>query len=290
MSSNTCPICTKNNEKNILICDNDCGTIYCDCENEYYIIDNKFSSGHNPNCGKSDEEEDNINSIEDIFKSAETDTKIYFDFYSRKRLFRKDFDNNEIISSLNLSEDVKEKIFTNFDNFSDRFRQKYQGNKSFLPFQYILFRLLKDQGYEYPYICEKNKFRALEDIYWSIKDVKEYNNFNNYLSSIDMLDNYEIYIMPMKIVIIDIISQMKYDRNSYLLTIDDEIDLVIKYFTKFLPKVDVRPEYHYKLFIMEMEEQNIEITFENILRYIINKLNNEIKSKNNIFMIEEEIN
>ncbi len=283
----SCPICHKNNETEVSICDNDCGTIFCDCENVYYVIDDKYSSGHNPDCGKDNFDDDyDIDFNDDDLEVLQKINN--FDFYSRKRIFREEFNNNAIITNMNLSFDTKEKIFTKFDIFSDKFREKYHGKMSFLPRDYLFFKFLNEEGHIYPYMCEEKKFKELEDIYWSLKDAKNYNSFINYLDT-NILYNYEIYILPTKIVVFDIFSKMKYNRNAYLLTVDDEIDLIIKYFTKFFPKINVNPEYQYNLFILDMKEQNIEITFENVVKYIITNLNNEIKLKNNMFVINEEI-
>ena len=46
-----CPNCKKNLEE-LIICDNDCGTICCDCGCEFYITkDKKYVKGHKPDCG-----------------------------------------------------------------------------------------------------------------------------------------------------------------------------------------------------------------------------------------------
>jgi hypothetical protein len=196
---------------------------------------------------------------------------------------------------MNLSEDIKERIFKNFDLFSDHFKDKYQQKKSFLPYDYLIFRILSEFNYEYPYFCLSDKFEEMEELYWSVKDPKKYNNFINYLKT--LLNNndkkyFEIFDIAQKIVIYNTNLKFnhKYPNHAYLLTVEGHIDFVIKYFTKFLSKMDVRPQYQYNLFILEMEEQNIEITFENINRYIITHFNNEIYNSNNILMIKEEIN
>ncbi len=39
--------------KDIVICDNDCGTFYCmKCNAEFYYNDNKLVVGHKGDCGK----------------------------------------------------------------------------------------------------------------------------------------------------------------------------------------------------------------------------------------------
>ena len=88
-----------------------------------------------------------------------------------------------------------------------------------------------------------------------------------------------------------VISEFKHSIKEayYLLTVKDELDLVIQYFTKFLPKIKKRPEYQYNLIIMEMEEEKMEITFESIFLYIVDELNERMKL-NVMFMIKEEIN
>jgi hypothetical protein len=278
-----CPWCNKDNYKEPLtICDNDCGTVYCSCEKEYHIFNNKSLPNHDPNCG------------EDSDKDSVEDYKYHTGFYNRKKIFRDRFNNNAIVSNMNLSEDIKERIFKNFDLFSDSFKYKYQ-QKSFLPYDYLIFRILSEFNYEYPYFCLSDKFEEMEELYWSTKDPKNYNNFINYIKT--LLNNndkkyFKIFDIPKKIVIYNtnLKYNHKYTKDAYLLTIDGHIDFVIKYFTKFLPKIDVRSQYQYNLFILEMEELNIEITLENINRYIISHLNNEISHCNNILVIKEEIN
>jgi hypothetical protein len=241
-----CPVFHKNNDTEVSICDNDCGTVYCDCGHEYYIKDGKYLTGHNPKCGI-DVDVDSDDS------ETELKSTINFDFFSRKRLFREEFDNNAIIANMNLSTQVKERIFANFDIFSDRFRDIYHGQKSFLPREYLFCKLLKDEGFVYPYICPQNKFDELEDIYWSLKDVKDYDSFISYLNS---YLNSKIYDNPKKVVFKNNkILKNKYYNETYLLSIEGEIDFILKYFTKYLPKIKVRPQYKYNLIILEIEEE-----------------------------------
>lgn len=271
---NLCPVCTRDNDKVVTICDNDCGTIYCDCGDEYYIIDNKYFSGHNAKCGISEGEDSDSDSDSDD-DNLDLKSNINFDFYSRKRIFREEFNNNAIIANMNLSEDVKERVFANFEIFSDRFRDKYHGQKSFLHREYLFCKLLKDEGFEYPYICEQKRFVELEDIYWSLKDVKNCDNFISYLKS---YSHTNLYDEPKKVV-------FKYYNKIYLSTTEGKFDFVLKYFTKYLPKIETRPQYKYNLIILEMEEEKEELTFKNIVSYIIDV----IALKDNIFIITEEL-
>jgi hypothetical protein len=54
-----CPWCNTNiGDKEYEICDNDCGTVYCDCGNIYHIVNDKCLRNHNPNCGVDIEDEE----------------------------------------------------------------------------------------------------------------------------------------------------------------------------------------------------------------------------------------
>lgn len=228
-------------------------------------------------------EDSDVDSVEEYRNIIELHSKIRD--YSRKGKFRHEFNNNAMIENLNITEDVKAKIFKKFDEFSERFSVKYKGRKSFLPYDYLLFRLLRDEGYEYLYICSSEKFKEMEKIYWSFIYCREYENFICFLNcgaNTVCEKDYKVFDNPKKIVVSDFKNSIK--NNYYLLTVKDELDIVIQYFTKFFPKINKRPEYQYVLFILEMEEENLEITFESIFLYIIELI------KSRIMIIKEEIN
>ena len=77
-----CPKCKKSPLNGIeLICDNDCGTTFCEfCQFEYHINQNrKLTNGHAPWCGESDSEyvdssgsESNSGSSEDYESESES--------------------------------------------------------------------------------------------------------------------------------------------------------------------------------------------------------------------------
>ena len=51
-----CPGCNKqysNPIRRAIICDNNCGTVYCLCETEFYQTNEQQTiKGHNPSCGQ----------------------------------------------------------------------------------------------------------------------------------------------------------------------------------------------------------------------------------------------
>ena len=242
----------------------------------------------NNDCGES--EDSDVDSVKEYREATELHTKIISDFYVRKRIFRHEFNSDAIITQLNLSEDVKERIFKEFDEFSDRFSAVYKGTKSFLPYRYLFFKLLRNAGFPYTYECTFQKMKAMEKIYWSLKDAKDYEEFIRFLNhgaNIVCEKEYKVFDSPKKIVISEFKHSIK--EAYYLLTVKHELDLVIQYFTKFLPKINKRPEYQYNLIIMEMEEEKMEITFESIFLDIVDALN-ERMNLNVMFMIKEEIN
>lgn len=75
----------------------------------------------------------------------------------------------------------------------------------------------------------------------------------------------------------------KYYNKSYLLNIENYVDFVLKYFTKYLPKVEMSNEYVYRLFINEMTEYKKDLYFESIYEHIQEFL------KRYSTLIEEEI-
>jgi len=121
----------------------------------------------------------------DSVKEYREATELHTNFFSRKRIFRDRLNSDSIITQMSLPEDVKEPIFTKFDDFSDRFTDKYGGQKSFLPYQYIFFRLLLEEGYQYPYTCPEPKLKAIEELYWSVKELE-------YTSCLEKLKLYSI--------------------------------------------------------------------------------------------------
>ena len=239
----------------------------------------------NNDCGE--DEDSDVDSVKEYREATELHTKIISDFYVRKRIFRHEFNSNAMIANLNLREDVKERIFKEFDEFSDRFSAVYKGTKSFLPYRYLFFKLLRNAGFPYTYECTFQKMKAMEKIYWSLKDAKDYEEFIRFLNHGVCEKEYKVFDSPKKIVISEFKHSLK--EAYYLLTVKHELDLVIQYFTKFLPKIKKRPEYQYNLIIMEMEEEKMEITFESIFLYIVDELN-ERMNLNVMFMIKEEIN
>lgn len=78
-------------------------------------------------------------------------------------------------------------------------------------------------------------------------------------------------------------NENKYYNKTYLLTIENYIDFVLKYFTKYLPHVEMRPEYTYNLFTNEMSEYKKDLYFESIYEHILEFL------KRYSTLIEEEI-
>jgi len=266
-----CPFCKKDHKSQNRFCSHNCGTVYCYCGNEYHTVDDMPVRRHNPKCGEDEAKDSDV------------------DFFSRKRIFRDRLNSDSIITKMSLSEDVKQRIFAKFDDFSDRFTDKYGVQKSFLPYQYIFFRLLLEEGYQYPYTCPEAKYKAIEELYWSVKDAKDYEEFISFLNwgaNIVCEKEYKVFDSPKKIVISEFKHSIK--EAYYLLTVKHELDLVIQYFTKFLQKINKRPEYQYNLIIMEMEEERMEITFESIFLYIVDELN-ERMNLNVMFTIKEEL-
>lgn len=239
--------------------------------NEYYVINDIPVERHSPKCG----EDSDVDSVEEYRKSTELHTKIR-DFYARKRIFRDKINSDSIITKMNLPEDVKERIFSKFDDFSDRFRDDYGRHISFLPYQYIFFRLLLEEGYHYPYTCTDSKYKAMEDLYWSVKNPKDYNNFINFLKSPTQSENFEIYDRPKKVVIQRSLSRG--NTTVYLLTVKGDFDLALQYFTKVLPKLGKNPEYRYNIFILDMEEKlKLEtISLNDVINYMVSYVINEL--------------
>lgn len=240
-------------------------------------------------CGEDDSQDSDVDSVKEYRDATDLHAKVISNFYVRKRIFRHEFNSDAIIINLNLSEDTKEKIFEKFDNFSDTFSNVYKGTKSFLPYKYMFYKLLRKAGYEYEYKCSYKKFKEMETIYWSLQYPKDYQNFICFLNEAAHIvceNEYKVFDSPKKIVISEFKHSIK--EAYYLLTVKDELDLVIQYFTKFLPKINKRPEYQYNFIIMEMEEEKIEITFESIFLDIVNGLNERMGLT--MFMIKEEIN
>ena len=272
-SHNICPGCNKNNDKEqVTIYDNDCGTVWCDCGLEYYIVDGKCLINHSASCG---EDYSDVDSVEEYRKSIELHYKINH-FYDRKSVFRSKFSSDDIITKTSLPEDMKERIFAKFDDLSDRFRDKYGSVRSFLPYQYIFSRLLLEEGYVYPYTCTNAKYKAIEDLYWSVKDAKDYSNFINFLKSPTQSENFEIYKSPKKVVIQRSLSRG--NTTVYLLTVKGYFDLALQYFTKVLPKLGKNPEYRYNIFILDMKEKlKLEtISLNDVINYMISYVINEL--------------
>jgi len=272
-SHNICPGCNKNNDKEqVTIYDNDCGTVWCDCGLEYYIVDGKCLINHSASCG---EDYSDVDSVEEYRKSIELHNKINH-FYHRKMIFRSKFSSDDIITKTSLPEDMKERIFAKFDDLSDRFRDKYGGVRSFLPYQYIFSKLLLEEGYVYPYTCTEAKYKAMEDLYWSVKDAKDYSNFINFLKSPTQSEDFEIYDSPKKVVIQRSLSRG--NTTVYLLTVKGDFDLALQYFTKVLPKLGKNPEYRYNIFILDMKEKlKLEtISLNDVINYMISYVINEL--------------
>ena len=267
-----CPFCNKNHKDQNRFCDNDCGTVYCYCGNEYHIINDIPVGRHSPKCV----EDSDVDSVEEYRKSTELHTKVREDFYVRKRIFRHEFNSDNIITKMSLPEDVKERIFAKFDDLSDRFKDKYGGVKSFLPYQYIFSRLLLEEGYEYPYTCTDSKYKAMEELYWSVKDAKDYSNFINFLKSPTQSEDFEIYKSPKKVVIQRSLSRG--NTTVYLLTVKGDFDLALQYFTKVLPKLGKNPEYRYNIFILDMKEKlKLEtISLNDVINYMVSYVINEL--------------
>lgn len=53
----SCPICKKISN---IICDNDCGTLFCSEHGDFYKENEEYKLGHSSHCGKSDDESDVI--------------------------------------------------------------------------------------------------------------------------------------------------------------------------------------------------------------------------------------
>lgn len=279
----SCPKCYKNFEsKNLIICDNDCGTIYCDCGYQYYKIGDESFPTHNPLCGKDEyEDEDKYKVIPD---------KIQSNFYVRKRIFRHEFYNDAMINHLKLPQEAKEQVCKNFDKFSDDFSKKYQSKISFLPYNYLFFRLLSEIGYNYPYISQVSKFESYEKIFWSVKDVNDYDTFIFYVKMENMKkkelsSNFD---KPLKFFIDKNISKNKrnYYTKTFLINAESKCDLLLKYFTKYLPKVENYSMIKdiYNLFILDMVNSSFDITFETIARYILKYIERDV-----VKLVEEEI-
>jgi hypothetical protein len=68
-----CPECNReyaNNNRGIIICDNDCGTIYCLCGIEFYQNnDQQIIKGHNLTCGNDNEIKNDSETIITCHKS-----------------------------------------------------------------------------------------------------------------------------------------------------------------------------------------------------------------------------
>jgi len=172
-----CPFCKKDHKSQNRFCSHNCGTVYCYCGNEYHTVDNMPVCRHNPKCGEDEDKDSDVDSVKKYREATELHTKIMENFYARKSIFRDRLNSDSIITKMSLSEDVKQRIFAKFDDFSDRFTHKYGGQKSFLPYQYIFFRLLLEEGYEYQYTFTEAKYKAMEELYWSVKDPKDYEEF-----------------------------------------------------------------------------------------------------------------
>jgi hypothetical protein len=281
-SHDICPGCNKNNDKeHLTICNNGCGTAWCDCGQEYHIANDKCLPDHAPNCG----EDSDHDSVKEYREATELHTKIISDFFSRKRIFRDRFNSDSIITKMSLPEDVKERIFAKFDDLSDRFTDKYGGARSFLPYQYIFFKLFLEEGYEYPlfeegykypYRYTEAKYKAMEKLYWSVKDPKDYSNFINFLKSPTECENFEIYDSPKKVVIQRSLSRG--NTTAYVLKVKGTFDLALQYFTKVLPKSGKNPEYRYNLFILEMKDKlKLEtISLNDVINYMISYVINEL--------------
>ena len=244
----------------------------CDTANRIQALD---SNG--------EDEDSDLDSVEEYREATELHTKIISDFFSRKRIFRDKFDSDGIITKMSLPEDVKQRIFAKFDDLSDRFTDKYGGVRSFLPYQYIFFKLLLEEGYEYPLLDEEYpyryteaKYKAMEELYWSVKDPKDYSNFINFLKSPTECENFEIYDTPKKVVIQRSLSRG--NTTAYVLTVKGDFDLALQYFTKVLPKSGKNPEYRYNLFILEMEDKlKLEtISLNDVINYMISYVINEL--------------
>jgi hypothetical protein len=61
-----------------------------------------------------------------------------------------------------------------------------------------------------------------------------------------------------------------------VLTVNCQIDLVLQYFTKVLPKSGKKPEYRYNLFLLEMEEKLETISLDSVINYILSYVINEL--------------
>lgn len=245
---------------------------YRRCDNDY----GEYKSEHS-----------DVDSVKEYREATELHTKIkeISGFYSRKRIFRDKFNSDGIITKKTLPEDVKQRIFAKFDDLSDRFTDKYEGVRSFLPYQYIFFKFLLEEGYEYPLVVEgyeypyrytEEKYKAMEELYWSVKDPKDYSNFINFLKSPTECENFEIYDTPKKVVIQRSLSRG--NTTAYVLTVKGDFDLALQYFTKVLPKSGKNPEYRYNLFILEMQDKlKLEtISLNDVINYMISYVINEL--------------
>jgi hypothetical protein len=254
------------------------------CEVIYKIIC-RFQDKHHKFIDKrsGEDEDSDLDSVKDYREATELHTEIISDFYSRKRIFRDRLNSDSIITKMILSEDVKERIFAKFDDLSDRFTDKYGGVKSFLPYQYIFFKLFLEEGYEYPLLEEEYpyryteaKYKAMEKLYWSVKDPKDYSNFINFLKSPTECENFEMYDSPKKVVIQRSLSRG--NTTAYVLKVKGTFDLALQYFTKVLPKSGKNPEYRYNLFILEMQDKlKLEtISLNDVINYMISYVINEL--------------
>jgi len=321
----SCPNCHKNvDSKDFIMCDNDCGTIYCECGYQYYKLGDKYFTTHNPICGKeeteSSEETEESESSEESEDISDTDSVEEYkrhiqahrearekleklenkedikeeskeDKYVRKRIFRHEFYNDAVIKSLKLPEEVKEQVCKNFDKFSDDFSKKYESKIPFLPHQYLFLRLLSELGYNYPYISQVDKFQDQEDIFWSVKDVKDYDNFIFYVKIENMkkIKSFsQEFDKPLKFFIDKNISKNRrnYYIKTFLINAESATDVVLKYFTKYLAIVEdvISIKDIYNLFIFEMIDNNVDLTFENITRHVLNYLKREV-----VKLVEYEI-
>jgi hypothetical protein len=116
----------------------------------------------------------------------------------------------------------------------------------------------------------------LEDLYWSVKDAKDYSNFINFLKSPTQSEDFEIYKSPKKVVIQRSLSRG--NTTAYVLTVKGDFDLALQYFTKVLPKSGKNPEYRYNLFILEMQDKlKLEtISLNDVINYMISYVINEL--------------
>jgi hypothetical protein len=115
----------------------------------------------------------------------------------------------------------------------------------------------------------------------------DYGNYYKFLQYLSLLNKTKSqkFVKPRQVAITCYYTknESKYYNKTYLITIENYIDLVLKYFNKYLIHVEMRPEYVYNLFINEMSEYIKDVYFESIYEHIVEFL------KRYSTLIEQEI-